>query len=131
MVEYSVDEFFSKLAVVKDNDGPLFPILFKFALSLATIYSSSSEAERDFSGQNDIVGDKRKSRMGQLKIQAKLTVRSKANNMKKTCEKCLLLKTKGQNSKHCHCSMMLPCEDLLNDLSDGQPYYRYQLSEGS
>ena len=54
-----VDEFFSNLSKVTDDEGNLvFPLLSKLGSALATLYNSSSMAERDFSLMNAIVADK-------------------------------------------------------------------------
>ena len=54
-----VDEFFSNLSKVTDDEGNLvFPLLSKLGSALATLYNSSSMAERDFRLMNAIVSDK-------------------------------------------------------------------------
>ena len=56
LVKLTVDDFFKQLSEVKDNDGPIFNVLSRFALSLATMYNSSSEAER-YNGRQEKVKD--------------------------------------------------------------------------
>ena len=82
----SVDEWFGKIAQIKEAGIPRFPLLSKLALGLATIYNSSSEAERDFSKQN-VITDGREN-IGQEKLQAYLTVMSHHALLGKDCQRC-------------------------------------------
>ena len=81
-----VDKWFGTLAKITEGGVPKFGLLFKLALALATVYNSSSEAERDFSKQNLITEGK--SSMTQELLQCQLTVRSHHSLLRKKCGKC-------------------------------------------
>ena len=101
-----------------------FPVLSKLALALCTIYNSLSETERDFSLQNLIHTDSKRNAMSQEKLQSHLCIKSHASHLSKHCMRCQ--DSMGKKSKeekqgrhqtqHCHCSFMIPDEELLASL---------------
>ena len=82
----AVDKWFGTLAVMTEGGSLKFPLLSRLALALATIYNSSSEAERDFSQQNLITSGK--PNMSQETLQAQLTLRSQQTMLTKDCSRC-------------------------------------------
>ena len=136
----SVDDWFAYVASLQVVGEERFPILSKLALSLATFYNSSSEAERDFHKQNLIHSDKKRHAMSQSKLQSNLSVMSHASQLSKDCQRCLAAKEtrkkkvqEGEESKriqiaHCHCSFLRPDEELLATLRSGAPSQKYKES---
>ena len=134
-----VDQWWAKVAMVENGDGgKCFPVLSKLALSLATIYNSSSEAERDFAKQNDIFSSTKKSNMGQLKLQSRLQVMSATAEASKDCKRCIENRNKRKQAivdgekvgrwsvNHCHCSFMIPDENLLVKLKNHEPAKKFK-----
>ena len=125
--EMSVDEFFSSVDKIVDEDGEAsFPILSSLGSALATIYNSSSPAERDFSLMNLIVGDPTKSRTSQLLLLTKMFITAELRSLDKGCKKCLKGKENGEQSAYCHCELWNIPEDLLVTMRDGKPCQRYK-----
>ena len=136
----TVDDWFAHVASLQVVGEKRFPILSKLALSLATLYNSSSEAERDFHKQNLIHSDKKRHAMSQSKLQSNLSVMSHASQLSKDCQRCLAAKEtrkkkvhEGEESKrvqiaHCHCSFLRPDQELLSTLRSGAPSLKYKES---
>ena len=138
--------FFSRLIEWKEGKYKLIGVL---GCALLTIHSSGSSAERDFSLMNCVVGDPKKNRTGQLRMEARLSLKSHNLNLKHGCLKCETIKenaaSKERNnneenseseddidervdvkSVHCHCSMFTVGDEMIADMSDGQPSRRYK-----
>ena len=61
----------------------------KLALGLATIYSSSSEAERDLGHLNNIFAGDKKSNLNQENVEDKMAVQSTVYEEGKSCKRCI------------------------------------------
>ena len=124
------DEWFGRVALMVTAGEKRFPVLSKLALALCTIYNSLSETERDFSLQNLIHTDSKRNAMSQEKLQSHLCIKSHASHLSKHCMRCQ--DSMGKKSKeekqgrhqtqHCHCSFMIPDEELLAKLRASLPY---------
>jgi len=120
-----VDEFFSNLSKVTDDEGNLvFPLLSKLGSALATLYNSSSMAERDFSLMNAIVADK--SRTSQLLLLAKMYIKAEIMGLARSCKQCKVLSSVDEDGRHCHCHLWQPTDELMDTMRGGQPYRRYK-----
>ena len=136
----TVDGWFAKLAAMKVEGACRFPVLSNFGLALATIYNSSSEAERDFSKQSNIYDNSHVTKLSQGKLQAKLQVQSAVGMKSRSCERCLTtlekkeeLKRKGESVPpykcyHCHCGLLVPGEGLMKEMRNGLPSQRYKVA---
>jgi hypothetical protein len=144
--------FFSKLIQWKDGK---YSILGRLGCAILTIHNSSSAAERDFSLQNWFVSQKQRNRTGQLKLQARLGLKTHNLNLKHKCVDCIKAKEEKQDLKnvdeessdsdeedesgengaakktvkvprHCHCSQFEVTDKLYSSMCDGQPSRRYK-----
>jgi hypothetical protein len=88
--ELSPTEFYFELAKLENK----FKLITRLALALMTIYNSSSSAERDISKMNSLLADPRVNRTQQLRLQARLMIRSNVHNLKYKCEDCVEVKMK-------------------------------------
>ena len=135
-----VDEWWARVADVVIDGQKAFPLMSKFALALATMYNSSSEAERDFSKQTNIYQNTHVTNLSQKKLQCKLTLQSTIAMQATFCSRCENAleeradrKKKGEavkpyKCKHCHCNLLKPDEGLMNELREGKPSQRYKQS---
>ena len=126
-----VDEFFKQLEEEKydddqDQDQELYPHLVKLGQALATIYNSSSSAERDFSLMNAFLSDPHKNSMSHKLLLSKMHVKAECLSLARHCGKCQNLAQKDEKSYHCHCEKWSPPEELLASLRNGGAYKRYE-----
>ena len=122
-----VDEFFKELGEEKyDEDRKCYPLLMKLGQALATIYNSSSSAERDFSLMNAFLSDPHKSSMSHRLLLSKMHVKAECLSLARHCSKCQTLAQKDERSNHCHCEKWSPPEELLASLRNGGAYKRYE-----
>ena len=84
-------EFYVQLAKVPDQK---FSLVSKLCLSLLTIHNSGSSAERDISDMNSLLADPRTNRTQQLRLKARLKVRSHVNNLRFKCQTCNAVRIK-------------------------------------
>ena len=132
-----VDLWWANVAKIKIGDDLQFPVISGFALSLCTMYNSSSEAERDFSKEKFIFEGSRRSKTSQLTLQSKMSVMSAVHRRAKDCTQCKnAIKEKEMQKKsdssvppykcrHCHCHMLEPEESILMECGGGKPSRRY------
>ena len=73
--------------VSKDKDER-FRLVSKMCLALLTTHNSGSTAERDISTMSSLLADPRKNRTQQLRLQARLKIRSSSHNLKHKCKEC-------------------------------------------
>ena len=140
-------ECFSRLISWKEGKYKLIGFL---GCALLTIHSSGSSAERDFSLMNCVVGDPKKNRTGQIRLEARLSLKSHNHNLKHRCPKCVSIKERKTASKernnnddtseseddndegvdlqsvHCHCSMFAVSDEMIADMGGGQPSRSYK-----
>ena len=122
-----VDEFFKMLSKMVDDDGaPAYPLLVWVGYALATIYNSSSPAERDFSLLNAFLADPHRNKTSQRLLLAKMHVKAECLSLTRQCRKCQEIAKKGQKSSHCHCDQWKPSEKLMETMRNGGPYQRYE-----
>ena len=88
--ELSPPEFFFELTKLEDK----YKLVTKLALAFMTVYNSSSSAERDISKMNSLLADPRTSSTSQLRLQARLMIKSNVHNLKNKCEDCKEVKVK-------------------------------------
>ena len=84
-------EFYIQLSKVVDNK---FSLVSKLCLALLITHNSGSSAERDISDMNSLLADPRTSSTKQLRLQARLKVRSHVNNLRFKCERCNAVRLK-------------------------------------
>ena len=108
----------------KDEGTLVFPLLSKLGSALATLYNSSSMAERDFSLMNAIVADK--SRTSQLLLLAKMYIKAEIMGLARSCKQCKVLSSVDEDGRHCHCHLWQPTDELMDTMRGGQPYRRYK-----
>ena len=78
-------EFYILLSRDKDQK---FSLVSKLCLALLTTHNSGSSAERDISVMNSLLADPRKNRTEQLRLQARLKIRSHVHNLRYKCKQC-------------------------------------------
>ena len=143
MVDCSPEKFFEIANKVKNNK---YKLVARLGQALLTIYNSSSEAERDFSVQHGLVADPHKNNTSQLRLQARMRIKSNTFELKEDCEKCDIAEEEDEESEGeeeedddeeeetkkkkrtfcpCHCSLFQPGEELLVSMKGGQPNRRY------
>ena len=84
-------EFYVQLSKVPDQK---FSLVSKLCLALLTTHNSGSSAERDISDMNSLLADPRTNRTQQLRLQARLKVRSHVNNLRFKCLTCNAVRMK-------------------------------------
>ena len=138
-VDASPEQFFGMVHKAKHNK---YELVARLGQAMLTIYNSSSEAERDFSIQHALVGDPHKNATSQLRLQARMRIKSHTFQLKDLCKKCEkeeedmdeedeedeeeddVKEKKG--SCPCHCSIFQPSEELLASMKGGLPRKRYR-----
>ena len=99
---------------------------------------------------NCVVGDPKKSRTAQIRLEARLLLKSHNHNLKHRCPKCVSIKERKIASKdrnnnddtseseddndegvdlqsvHCHCSMFAVSDGMIADMGGGQPSRSYK-----
>ena len=122
-----VDVFLRRLSQVVDDEGKVcYPLLVRLGYAVATIYNSSSSAERDFSLMNAFLADKSKNKTSLKLLLTKMHIKAECLSLSRSCAKCKVLKVQGKEGTHCHCVQWKPTEELLATLRDGGPYKRYK-----
>ena len=133
-----VDEWWAKVAEVKVCEAKFFKLLPNLALGLATIYNSSSEAERDFSKLNNMFAGDKKGGISQDTIADKLTVQSAVAEEGRYCKRCIQNDESKEAEKkdgkkvgrrvvtHCHCGFLKPDQSLLADMRSCLPAQQYK-----
>ena len=130
-----------KYVDLDNNQISMFPLLTRLGKGLLTIYNSSAAAERDFSLQNFLFSDKRKNSTGQLRLQARLNMKSNVLCLRNKCCECNEGKQMSDKTeddlehsdelggtvakKHCHCSLFEITDELLLAMSNGKPHKSY------
>ena len=82
---------------------PKYEILGRFALALGTMYSATSDVERQFSKMNLIHQSAQRNSMSQETLNAHLNIKSGIENCKDSCSRC----EKEISSDHCHCKLFI------------------------
>ena len=157
-LDMSPEEFWHLLS--QTDGGKRFKRLPKLSQALLTVYNSNSAAETDFSVQNSLVGDGRRNKCSQERLNGRMLIKSSNFQLRRDCQACVerlkeiedgsgtlkLLEQEKEDEdveddennvsglklgklKHCHCSLFRPSPELLNYMSAGQPYQRYQLEQ--
>lgn len=130
-----VDELFKTLEQEVDDDGEIaYPLVVRLGQALATIYHSSSPAERDYSLMNSFLADKTRNATSLRLLLTKMHVKAEGLSLKRSCQKCKLLGKKlqksdgksSQESQHCHCNHWEPPESLLQGMRNGAPSRKYK-----
>jgi hypothetical protein len=122
-----VDIFLKRLSKVVDDEGKVcYPVLVRLGYALATIYNSSSSAERDFSLMNAFLADKSKNKSSLKLLLTKMHIKAECLSLARSCAKCKVLKVQGKEGTHWHCVQWKPSEELLATLRDGGPWKRYK-----
>ena len=88
-----------------------------------------------------MVGEKQKNSTGQLRLQARLNIRSNVHSLKSICSDCsggspghegdsaIDSEENCENissSNHCHCSLFIPSEELIDFMCGGKPSRRFR-----
>ena len=133
-----IDEWWAQVAEVVVCEEKFFKKLPKLALALATIYNSSSEAERDISKLNNIFAGDKKGSIKQETVQDKLTVQAAVSEEAKACKRCIqnensrdAIKSKGDRAgkrvvNHCHCGFLKPGPSVIADMRACVPAQRHR-----
>ena len=153
-LDMSPEEFWHILS--QTDEGQRFRRLPKLSQALLTVYNSNSAAETDFSVQNSLVGDGRRNKCSQGRLNGRMLIKSHNFQLRRSCQPCLdrqkeiergsleqedeededleddennVRGKKLVNLRHCHCSLFRPSPELLSYMSDGQPRQRYMLEQ--
>ena len=133
-----VDEWWAQVAEVEVCEEKFFKNLPKLALGLATIYNSSSEAERDISKLNNIFAGNKKGSIKQETVEDKLTVQAAVSEEGKYCKRCIENDNSKESDKnegkkvgkrvinHCHCGFLKPDKSVLDDMRNCVPAQQYR-----
>ena len=89
-------EFYSRLVTWEQEKYRLVGIL---GCALLTTHGSGSTAERDISLMNCVVGDPKRNRTGQRRLEARLSLKSCNLNLKHKCLKCQSVKERRMERK--------------------------------
>ena len=129
------DEFLKKVEEVVDDEGEAaYPLVVMLGQAVATIFHSSSPAERDFSLMNSFLADKSRNSTSLRLLQTKMHVKAEGLSLQRSCRKCRLLSKKkstsdgksSQEGQHCHCNNWEPPEALLERMRNGLPWRKYK-----
>ncbi len=123
-----VDVFFKAVAKLRDpdNGSQLYPLLVRLGYALATMYNSSSSAERDFSLLNASLADKHKNSSSLLLLEAKMHIKAECRSLARQCKECQEMNRQGKESTHCHCEKWKPKEELMETMRNSGPWQRYK-----
>ena len=143
-LDSSPEDFWFKLSQVEG--GTRFKRVPKLAMALLSIFNSNSASETDFSIQNSLVGDARRNRCTQARLNMTMRIKTNVFKLRSECDSCIKRENKlvddeeeeeGVNDeeetktthgrlKHCHCSLFRPSPELMEFMSEGQPKQRYK-----
>jgi len=128
------DKFLRKVELVVDDEGEVaYPLVVRLGQALATIFHSSSPAERDFSLMNSFLADKSRNSTSLQLLLTKMHIKAEGLSLQRSCQKCKLLSRKAskstsmrnQEGQHCHCNHWQPPEDLQG-MRNGAPSRKYK-----
>ena len=120
--ECTTTSFFHAIKTLGDGQYHLVGLL---GSALNTAHNASTAVERDFSIQNALVGDPRKNRTSQNRLQSRLTIKTNTHSLKNECLQCQKEKkrkrrrqsqTKGLNPE----KRMKTCEDVDDSTTDDE-----------
>ena len=134
------DEWWSLVLEVELGGELQFPNICNLALVCLTIFTSGSEAERDFSYMENIFPDSKSNFTGQELLDSKMVVNSSLKSEALRCARCIASKAerkermekgeqvpKREQCQHCHCSLVEIDDELLANLRNNEPSKKHKV----
>lgn len=86
-----------------------------------------------------MAADPKRNKTSQLRLNARLSIKSCVHNLRHSCKQCKDLKKENKErveagekiktSTHCHCPQWTPSVELMAEASHGKPYQRFKIEE--